>query len=213
VLPTHKIRLKGVLKEKNFEESLISEILEFGRLKKAKKGEYLLFIGMQIDHFPIILSGRLRAYRSDNDGHEITLFYSGIGETCGFAVNSILNKQPSGIGSIIEEDAEIWMVPGQKVDEWIVKYPNYRKFIFECTNQKMNDLLSTFDSISFMNTGDRLYKYLVDLSNASGSSIITKSHQQIAIELNTSRVVISRLMKHLSGAQLINQERNKVELL
>ena len=77
----------------------------------------------------------------------------------------------------------------------------------------MNDLLSTFDSISFMNTSERLYKYLVDLSNASGSSIIPKSHQQIAIELNTSRVVISRLMKHLSGAQLINQERNKVELL
>ena len=101
----------------------------------------------------------------------------------------------------------------EKVDEWIVKYPTYRKFIFECTNQKMNDLLSTFDSISFMNTSDRLYKYLVDLSNASGSSTITKSHQQIAIELNTSRVVISRLMKHLSGAQLISQERNKVELL
>ena len=168
---------------------------------------------MQIDYFPIILSGRLRAYRSDNDGHEITLFYSSVGETCSFAVNSILNKEPSGIGSIIEEDAEIWMVPGRKVDEWIVKYPNYRKFIFECTNQKMNDLLSTFDSISFMNTSDRLYKYLVDLSNASGSSTITKSHQQIAIELNTSRVVISRLMRHLSGAQLISQERNKVELL
>ena len=213
MLPTHKIRLKSLLKEKNFEESLISEILEFGRLKKAKKGEYLLVVGMQIDYFPIILSGRLRTYRSDNDGHEITLFYSSVGETCCFAVNSILNKEPSGIGSIIEEDAEIWMVPGIKVDEWIVKYPTYRKFIFECTNQKMNDLLSTFDSISFMNTSERLYKYLVDLSNASGSSIIPKSHQQIAIELNTSRVVISRLMKHLSGAQLINQERNKVELL
>ena len=213
MLPTHKIRLKSLLKEKNFEESLISEILEFGRLKKAKKGEYLLVVGMQIDYFPIILSGRLRTYRSDNDGHEITLYYSSVGETCSFAVNSILNKAPSGIGSIIEEDAEIWMVPGMKVDEWIVKYPTYRKFIFECTNQKMNDLLSTFDSISFMNTSERLYKYLVDLSNASGSSIITKSHQQIAIELNTSRVVISRLMKHLSGAQLINQERNKVELL
>ena len=89
---THKIRLKSVLKEKNFEESLISEILEFGRLKKAKKGEYLIFVGMQIDYFPIILSGRLRAYRSDNDGHEITLFYSSVGETCSFAVNSILNK-------------------------------------------------------------------------------------------------------------------------
>ena len=213
MLPTHKIRLKSLLKEKNFEESLISEILESGRLKKAKKGEYLLVVGMQIDYFPIILSGRLRTYRSDNDGHEITLFYSSVGETCSFAVNSILNKEPSGIGSIIEEDAEIWMVPGRKVDEWIVKYPTYRKFIFECTNQKMNDLLSTFDSISFMNTSERLYKYLVDLSNASGSSIIPKSHQQIAIELNTSRVVISRLMKHLSGAQLINQERNKVELL
>ncbi|MAJ51170.1 MAG: Crp/Fnr family transcriptional regulator, partial [Flammeovirgaceae bacterium] len=93
------------------------------------------------------------------------------------------------------------------------KYPNFRKFIFETTNQKINELLSTFDSISFMKMSDRLYKYLVDLKNASGSSTISKSHQQIANEMNTSRVVISRLMKHLSSTRQIRQERNRVELL
>ena len=84
---------------------------------------------------------------------------------------------------------------------------------FQNTNDKIEDLLSTFDSVSFMKMGDRLYKYLLDLKRASGSSIITKSHQQIAIELNTSRVVISRLMKHLSGTRQIRQQRNRLELL
>tara|TARA_E500000331_G_scaffold26644_1_gene22757 strand:- start:438 stop:1079 length:642 start_codon:yes stop_codon:yes gene_type:complete len=213
LLPTHQIRLKNLLKEKYFEAQLIEEILVCGRLKKAEKGSYLLSAGMMIEYFPLILSGRLRAYRSDDEGHEITLFYTGSGETCSFAINSIINQKPSGIGSIVEKSAEIWMIPGTKVDQWIVKYPNFRKFIFLNTNDKIEDLLSTFDSISFMKMGDRLYKYLVDLKRASGSSTITKSHQQIAIELNTSRVVISRLMKHLSGNRQIHQQRNQVELL
>ena len=210
---THQIRLKSLLKEKGFEESLIEEILTCGRLKKAEKGSYLLSSGMKVAYLPFILSGRLRAYRSDDEGHEITLFYTGRGETCSFAINSIINQTPSGIGSIVEQSAEIWMIPGTKVDAWIVKYPNFRKFIFRNTNDKIEDLLSTFDSVSFMKMGDRLYKYLLDLKHASGSSTITKSHQQIAIELNTSRVVISRLMKHLSGTRQIRQQRNQIELL
>ena len=213
MLPTHQIRLKILLKEKDFEAHLIEEILVCGRLKNAEKGSFLLSAGMMIKYFPLILSGRLRAYRSDDEGHEITLFYTGRGETCSFAINSIINQTPSGIGSIVEQSAEIWMIPGTKVDAWIVKYPNFRKFIFQSTNDKVDDLLSTFDSISFMKMGDRLYKYLLDLKHASGSSTITKSHQQIAIELNTSRVVISRLMKHLSATRQIRQQRNRVELL
>ena len=213
MLSTHKIRLKSLLKEQSFEEQLISEILECGKLKKAEKGAHLLSAGMKVNYIPFILSGRLRAYRSDNDGHEITLFYTGAGETCTFTVNSIINQTTSGISSVVEKSAEIWMVPGTKVDNWIVKYPNFRKFIFQSTNDKIDDLLSTFDSVSFMKMGDRLYKYLLDLKHASGSSTITKSHQQIAVELNSSRVVISRLMKHLSATRQIRQERNQLELL
>lgn len=213
MIATHQIRLKSLLKEKDFEAHLIEEILVCGRLKKAEKGSYLLSAGMMIENFPLILSGRLRAYRSDAEGHEITLFYTASGETCSFAVNSIINQTPSSIGSIVEQSAEIWMMPGTKVDAWIVKYPNFRKFIFQNTNDKIEDLLSTFDSVSFMKMGDRLYKYLLDLKRASGSSLITKSHQQIAIELNTSRVVISRLMKHLSDTRQIRQQRNRLELL
>ena len=213
MLSTHKIRLKSLLKEKNFEKHLISDFLECGKLKKAAKGAYLVSPGTEISYLPIILSGRLRVYRSDNEGHEVTLYYIGVSETCSFVINSIINQAPSEIGCVVETSAEIWVTPGYKVDDWVVKYSNFRKFIFQITNKKMNDLLSTFDSVSFMKMSDRLYKYLIDLKNASGSSIISKSHQQIAIELNTSRVVVSRLMKHLSGAQLINQERNKVELL
>ena len=213
MIATHQIRLKSLLKEKDFEAHLIEEILVCGRLRKAEKGSYLLSAGMMIEYFPLILSVRLRAYRSDTEGREITLFYTASGETCSFSVSSIINQTPSSIGSVVEQSAEIWMMPGTKVDAWIVKYPNFRKFIFQNTNDKIEDLLSTFVSVSFMKMGDRLYKYLLDLKRASGSSVITKSHQQIAIELNTSRVVISRLMKHLSDTRQIRQQRNRLELL
>ena len=64
-----------------------------------------------------------------------------------------------------------------------------------------------------MKLDERLYNYLLDKKIASGSFEIKKTHQQIANELNTSRVVISRLLKKLEKEDKIEQRRNYIEIL
>ena len=98
------------------------------------------------------------------------------------------------------------------MDQWVIKYQGFRKFVFQSYQTRFDEILSTVDGISFMNLDARLYKYLLDKKNSNGNKIIKKTHQQIAHELNTSRVVISRALKILEHNQKIEQHRNWIEL-
>ena len=114
---------------------------------------------------------------------------------------------------VAEEDSEVWMIPMSQLDAWLVKYPNIRRFIFRSYRMRFDELLNTIDSIAFMKMDERLIKYLLDKKQATGSYIIQKTHEEIAGELNTSRDVISRLLKKLEKDDIIEQKRNRIEIL
>ncbi|MEJ2005955.1 MAG: helix-turn-helix domain-containing protein, partial [Cyclobacteriaceae bacterium] len=96
---------------------------------------------------------------------------------------------------------------------WISKYPSFRRFVFAAYQARFDELLHAIDSVAFMKMDERLYKYLLDKKQASGSYVINKTHQQVARELNTSRVVVSRLLKKLELEGKIEQHRNRIEVL
>ncbi len=104
-------------------------------------------------------------------------------------------------------------MPVSNLDNWITKYPSFRRFVFNSYQTRFDELLHTIDSMVFMNLDERLYNYLLDKKIASGSFEIKKTHQQIANELNTSRVVVSRLLKKLEKEDKIEQRRNYIEIL
>ena len=101
----------------------------------------------------------------------------------------------------------------EKVDGWIKKYESFRKYVFGTYQTRFDELLETIESIAFMNMDQRLLKFLLDKKQATGSYDIKMTHQQIANELNSSRVVISRLLKQLESQQKIQLYRNRIEVL
>jgi CRP/FNR family transcriptional regulator len=114
---------------------------------------------------------------------------------------------------VAEEDSVLWMMPTAYLDSWMQKYPSFRRFVMRSYQMRFDELLTTLDSMVFMHLDERVYKYLLDKKQASGSYEINKTHQQIADELNTSRVVISRVLKKLEKEEKIEQHRNKIEIL
>jgi len=99
------------------------------------------------------------------------------------------------------------------LDDWMQKYPSFRKFLFQAYRARFDELLETIDAVAFMKMDERIYKYLLDKKQATGSYIINQTHEQIAQELNTSRVVVSRLLKQLERQEKIEQHRNRIEIL
>ncbi|RUA27370.1 MAG: Crp/Fnr family transcriptional regulator [Bacteroidetes bacterium] len=206
-------KIKEVLTRTPFEAELKEEILKSGRLKKAKAGQTVITPDDEAQEMPLVMSGLLRVMRNDDNGNEVFLYYLEGGETCAMSITCCLEGKRSSFHVVAEEDSELWMMPVSNLDNWITKYPSFRRFVFNSYQTRFDELLHTIDSMVFMKLDERLYNYLLDKKIASGSFEIKKTHQQIANELNTSRVVISRLLKKLEKEEKIEQRRNYIEIL
>jgi CRP/FNR family transcriptional regulator len=206
-------QLSVILTRLGLETGLVGDITQAGRLMNIKAGQPLISPGMRATAMPLVVSGTLRIMREDTDGNEIFLYYLEGGDACAMSISCCLGNQMSQFKAVAETDAVLWMVPMDLVDEWMGKYRSFRKFVIDSYQERFDELMQTVDSIAFMNMDERLMKYLLDKKQSSGSYVIHKTHEQIAQELNTSRVVVSRLLKKLEKEGKVELFRNRVEIL
>lgn len=196
-----------------FEDALISEINQVASFKEVPEGFKLIEIGDYIKYMPLLISGAIKILREDDDGDELLLYFLEKGDTCAMTLTCCLGQTKSEIRAIAETDAKLIMVPIQKMEEWSAKYKSWRTFAFESYHNRLNEMLHTIDSIAFLNMDERLLKYLKEKSRVSNDNVIHNTHQQIAYELHTSRVVISRLLKKLENQEKIKLHRNNIEVI
>lgn len=196
-----------------FEVSLIRELEKQGRIHSFNAGETIMDVGQTVRFMPIILKGNIKVTRMDDEGREILLYFVHGVESCAMTFTCCMQQKSSEIKATVEEDTLVIMIPVGLMDEWIVKYPTWKSFVMQTMMQRFNELLKTIDSIAFQKLDERLIQYLRDRSKAAGSSLLNVTHQQIADELATSRVVISRLLKKLENDKKILLYRNQIKLL
>ncbi len=196
-----------------FEPALLKEMESKTEMKTIQAGEAILDVGQIVRVMPIILSGSLRISRTDNEGREILLYYINPGESCAMTFTCCMEHFPSEIKAVAEDDTDMLVVPVQIMDEWLTKYPTWKSFVMKTIRSRFNDMLKTIDQIAFQKLDERLVNYLKEKSGATGSTLIKLSHEQIATELATSRVVISRLLKKLENDKKVLLYRNQVKLL
>ena len=196
-----------------FEKELADEMLRDGELRTVNDGEIIMDYGKKIRFLPIILSGTLKVMKQDENGREILLYYLGTSESCAMAYACCMESKTSEIRVVAEEDSELLAIPHHKLDEWLIKYPAWRSYIFSSFTMRFNELLKSLESVAFHKLDERLVNYLKNKSRVSGKSTLPLSHQQVAEELGTSRVVISRLLKQLENEGKILLYRNEIKLL
>ena len=196
-----------------FEPELIDEIVKVGTYKKIKENELLLDIGDNFDRIPLMLTGAIKISREIKNGDEIVLYFLERGDTCTITFGSGLNSTKSKVRGIAEKPSEVIFIPVEKLEEWMVKYKSWRNFVIESYNIRLNEMLEAVDTLAFLKMDQRLYKYLTDKVKIMRSTTLNTTHQEIAIDLNTSRVVVSRLLKQLENEGKIQLFRNKIEVI
>lgn len=207
--------MKELLQEKFkniFEKELLDELQAIGKPVNVKAGDIIMDTGQYIKSIPLLLSGSIKIIRQDDTDGEILLYYVGSNETCAMSLTCCMAHQKSRIRAIAEEDTEMITVPVEKMDEWMIKYESWKNFVMQTYNARFDELLRTIDSIAFQKVDERLENYLKSKAELTESKLLVVSHQQIAEELNSSREVISRLLKHLEKNGKIKLGRNKIEL-
>jgi CRP/FNR family transcriptional regulator, anaerobic regulatory protein len=196
-----------------FEPDLLKEIKNKAIPMSVEAGDTIIKAGQMIKIMPIILSGTIKVSRIDEDGNELLLYYVTSNESCAMTFTCCMQHHESEINAVAEEDVEMLTVPVSVMDEWLVKYPTWKSFVMKTIHNRFNELLKAIDQIAFQKLDERLIHYLKEKSKATGSSLINLSHEQIANDLATSRVVISRLLKKLENDKKLLLYRNQIKLL
>ena len=196
-----------------FEDDLLDEINEVGVFKEFSSGDTLIDIGSYIRFIPLLLSGAIKILRYNEDGDELLLYFLEKGDTCAVTLSCCMGHTKSDIRAVAEMDTKLVMIPINKMEEWIATYKSWRNFAFQSYHNRLQEMLEAIDSIAFLNMDERLIRYLLEKAKINKENMIQSTHQEIAYELHTSRVVISRLLKQLEKLGKIELYRNKIKVL
>jgi len=198
-----EIKLSPGLKEKLYEYSI---------LKKYKAGDILLNENSYIRSIPIVIRGAIKVIRTEEDGREILLYYIKPGESCIMSFLGGMHNETSKVKAEVEEDAELLFLPIDKVSLFIKEYPEWLDYIFRLYHKRFEELLDIVNAIAFKKVDERLLALLRKKQELLGKPSITITHEQLANELGTARVVVSRLLKQLEEDGVVELGRNKIIL-
>ncbi|MBU2951412.1 Crp/Fnr family transcriptional regulator [Tamlana agarivorans] len=197
----------------HLDENLIKEIIEIGMYKTFEKDEIIIDINQTLKYIPLLLSGNIKILREDQDGNELLIYFLEAGETCTVSLTCCIGTSKSKIRAVAESDSSLVMIPVAYMQKWFQSNESWRNFILESYQTRFDEMLEAIDNLAFMKMDERLYKYLLNKTVLHESKNIIIKHQEIAEDLHTSRVVVSRLLKQLENEKKIKLSRNKIEIL
>ena len=195
-----------------FEDQLVDEIEEQGEFRTFPANEILMRKGQFIRSTMLVLNGLIKIYREDDDGNEFLMYYLKPGEACALSLVCAAKHEASPIMAKTVVETEVMMVPVDTMSEWMSKFKSWYQFVIETYRARFDELLVTLDNVAFRSMDERLEFYLKRAKEAQGTTLLNISHQEIAQELNTSREVISRLLKKMEQKGLVGLQRNAIEL-
>jgi CRP/FNR family transcriptional regulator len=166
--------------------------------------------GSVIHFIPLLFEGRLKIFKEDENGNELFLYYILPGQGC--AISFACFDKMSTVRAQAVEASKVLAIPMNFMEEWMQKYPAWNKFVLRIYNQRFDELLEILDEIAFHKLDERLLDYLEKQSLGMDTKQLNLTHAQVATELNTSREVISRLLKKLEQNGKISMSRNMIFL-
>ncbi|PID91865.1 MAG: Crp/Fnr family transcriptional regulator [Bacteroidetes bacterium] len=194
-----------------FEAGLRKAISESGVLREFSADEELIREEQYIRSFPIVLSGIIRVCRSEEAGREILLYYLRPGEVCTITLTCCMDRTLSKVKAVCDENTSAILIPVERLDKWMSEYQTWKEYVMRSMQFRFNELLQTIDSIAFYQMDERLEKFFLKRFRSTGSMIFQGSHQDIANALNSTREVISRLLKQMEKAGMLQLSRGKID--
>ncbi len=186
---------------------------DYGFSKTFKSGEVILNENAYIQAIPIVTSGSIKVMRTEEDGREILLYYIKAGESCIMSFLGGIHRDTSKVKAIAEEETEILFIPIDKVNALIKEYPQWLDYIFRLYQKRFEELLEVVNAVAFKKLDQRLLEFIQTKAKNGHSNELNITHEQLANELGSSRVVVSRLLKQMEESELVKLGRNKITLM
>ena len=206
------MELENIIEFKSSPE-MREKLIAYGFVKTFAEGEVILNENTYIKAIPIVISGSIRVMRMDEEGREMLLYYIKVGESCIMSFLGGIHQDTSKVKAVAEEQTEILFIPIDKVNLLIKEFPEWLDYIFRLYHKRFEELLEMINAVAFKKMDERLLDFIKNKCDNNHSSTIAITHEQIANEMGTARVVVSRLLKQMETVGLIKLGRNKITLM
>jgi CRP/FNR family transcriptional regulator len=194
------------------EPELVAQMAARAEIRSFDAGQILMSSGQQIRFSLLLAKGVLKIYREDDKGNEFLMYYLHSGQACAL---SMLGETRDGLSQMMAKamtEVEVIAVDVNDTEHWLAHYKSWQQFVVDSFRARFEELLDTIDQIVFCQLDERLLFYLRRHQGATASKRFPISITEIAGDLNSSREVISRLLRKLSDKGLLRLDKNMVEL-
>ncbi|MEO6134761.1 MAG: Crp/Fnr family transcriptional regulator [Ginsengibacter sp.] len=192
---------------------LIEKLREHGVHKLYTAGDIILNDSANIRAIPIVINGSAKVMRTDSDEKEILLYYLKPGESCIMSFIGGMHHEVSKVKVIADEDTDILFLPIEKVSLYLKEFPEWLDYVFMLYNKRFEELLEVVNAVAFKKMDERLLNFIKKKCEHTKSNTLNITHEQIANELGTARVVVSRLLKQMEDEGMVQLGRNKISLV
>ncbi|MCF8329386.1 MAG: Crp/Fnr family transcriptional regulator [Crocinitomicaceae bacterium] len=189
------------------------KLFEFGFAKTFSEGDIILNDNSYIKAIPIVTTGSIRVMRTDEDGREILLYYIKAGESCIMSFLGGMHHETSKIKAVAEEETEVLFIPIDKISFLIKEFPEWLDYIFRLYHKRFEELLEVVNAVAFKKMDERLINFIKKKCEITQSETLVVTHEQLANEMGTARVVVSRLLKQMEDNGFVKLGRNKITLM
>lgn len=195
------------------EKAVVDKLISNGQQKTFVAGTILMDSGQYIKNTMIILKGRVKVYRQDEEGQDYFLYFLEAGQACALSMICAIRQETSGLMAIADEETEVLIVSLSVMDDLMLHHRSWYQFVLHSYRQRFEEVLEALDQVAFKSMDERLVFYLKKQQNSLKSKLINHTHEEIARDLGSSRVVISRLLKALENKGYVKLHRNQIEIV
>jgi CRP/FNR family transcriptional regulator len=194
----------------DWEEGLYEAIVNEAELKQAKAGDVLLKMGQNIKSAMLVVEGTIKLYQEDENGGEYFMYHLNPGEACAVTLVCNYHHEQSHVLAKAVTDIQYLAIPIEFMDKWLNEYKSWHYFVIKTYRSRYEELLKTIHEVAFKNMDERL-EFYIKKQVAQFGVTVKLTHQEIANDLNTSREVISRLLKKMEHNNWIKMNRNSFD--
>ena len=195
----------------DFELALKEKLVEIAELKSFAEGEMMMETGQYFRSTMLIVEGKVKLYREGDEGGEFFMYFLEAGNACALSLICATKQETSQIKAKAVEETIALTIPIGMMDVLMKDYKTWYYFVVATYRTRFENLLNVIDEIAFKNMDERVLNYLNAQFKEFETNMLQITHQQIATDLNSTREVISRLLKKIEQNGIIKLHRNAIE--
>ena len=193
-------------------DTFVRQLASLGRLRTYPKNTVFITEGDSSDSVFVILTGRVKVFISDTEGHEMILDTQDPGEYVG---EMALDGKPRSASVMTHEPSTFAVVARDPIREAIRKDPDFALDMISKIIDRARLATSGMKDLALLDVYGRVARLLLNMGVEKNGKLVIPdklTQQEIAERVGASRDMVSRIFRDLTAGGYISVEHRYITI-